>query len=223
VFLCNQRTAYVQTTVYAVRIAAEGRTLHIEELDYATRPSPCDPGDRDVTTYAAGLSRAGLTLRWGDGEQVLVRADAAHAAADLEVAAPAGDDAARLAGAWHWSLRSWNRQGLGTGEDEAWELAVGADGTIGGTYRREVVVWSTDGAPIPCADAITYRFVDRYTIRGRVDGDGLWLEEVSVDAGAHPCLEATPDRHLDTATGTTDGDHLILTWRGHRRQVLYRR
>lgn len=224
VFSCNQRGGYVQSALFDVRASVADDELVIEEVGYVTAPSPCEPGFRKLATYRVTLARPDVRLRWDDGEQTLEPMPAgSYTHASLAWPAPPADPRARVAGAWHWSLRSRDDDNNIRDEDEAWELAVAEDGTAGGTYVREVVVHSADGAPLPCAGASSYRFTDRYTLRGKLVGDQLELEEAAVDAGRHPCLTPTPTRHLDTATGTTDGEHLVLTWRGQRRQVLHRR
>lgn len=223
-FLCNQRTSYVQTAVFDVEVSIEDGALAIAELGYRTQPSPCEPGFRHPVRYRAALDDRRLVLAWDGGDQTLQPLpDDAFTAGELELAEPPADPAARLAGAWRWSLRGTDKANDVRDEHEAWELAVGADGVVGGTYVRDVTVHAADGAPLACAGGATsYRYVDRYTLRGRVDGDQLVLEEHAVDAGAHPCLATTPRRHLDSATGVAIGDHLVLTWRGKRRQVLHR-
>jgi len=222
-FLCNQQAAYLQSAVFDVRIHVEDGGLIVDELDYRTAASPCEPGFRRLGRYQATLERPNVVLRWDGGEQTLQPVpDDSFAAAELELEALPADPGARLAGAWHWTMRSYDGENDIQDETETWELAVADDGTAGGTYVRDVTVWSADGSDLACAGAPSWRFVDRYTLRGKLIGDQLDLEEVGVDAGTHPCLAATPDRHLDTATGMTVGAHLVVTWRGKRRQVLHR-
>ena len=222
-FLCNQQPAYLQSAVFDVRVQVADGELVVDELGYRTAPSPCEPGFRRLGSYRATLDRPRIHLAWDGGEQTLQRVpDDSFAAGDLELTALPAELAARLTGSWHWSLRSYDDQHQVHEEEEAWELAVADDGTAGGTYVREVTVRSGDGADLACAGAPSWRFTDRYTLRGKVVDGILDLEEVAVDAGTHPCLAATPERHLDTATGVSIGEHLVLTWRGKRKQVLHR-
>jgi hypothetical protein len=122
-------------------------------------------------------------------------------------------------------MASWTADGLVQREVERWQLAVDdAAVNVTGSYDRAVTVVDPDGALIACAGADRYSFTDRYTIVGKaVAGDDGWrLREDEVSAGRHPCLTGTPTRTLDEATAVLDGDYLVLTWRGPRRQVLAR-
>jgi hypothetical protein len=216
-FVCNQAPGYTQTSHFDVRVTAADGRLAVVETAYATVPSPCDSSFRHLGRYTAWPARRRLALLFPDGEQTLERIDAPPA--DLSLPAPA----ASIAGPWRWTLASRDDSGAARHEDERWQLAVADDGTVAATYVRTVTVATDDGTPIPCARAPRWSFTDRYTLRGRLAGDQLLLEETAVAPGVHPCLAATPTRHLDTATGTALGDHLLLTWRGNRRQVLRRR
>jgi hypothetical protein len=174
---------------------------------------------RQLGTYLATLHGDELHLEWPDGDATLARAlDDAPEPPPPPIAEPP-------AGRWTWRITSWTRAGMIRDEYEDWELAAGDDGMLGGTYVREVTERSPDGQPIPCAGAPVWSFVDRYLVRGRPmeDGDEGWrLEEIDVIPGTHPCLAATPTRAMDTATVTTEGEHVVLEWRGKRRQVLAR-
>jgi len=223
-FLCDQQTAYVQSTVYDVRVIVDRGRLVVDELEYRTRPSPCEPGFRRLTHYRGRLSGPRLQLSWDGGEQTLSPVGAeGFTAADLELPALPAAPAARVAGAWHWSLRGRDKHNDVRDEAEAWDIAVSSDGTAGATYVRDVTVYSADGTRFPCAGAPSYSFTDRYTLRGTLAADGtLSLDEIAVDPGNHRCLADTPERHLDSLTAVTVGEYLILTWRGKRKQVLHR-
>ena len=82
---------------------------------------------------------------------------------------------------------------------------------------------SPDGASqLACAGAPSWTFDDAYVVEATRDGDAWRFYELAAQPGDHPCLRATPRRHLDEATAEQIGDHLVLVWRGKRRQVLYR-
>lgn len=217
-FVCNQAPGYTQSARFDVTVGVEAGKLAVAETAYDTAPSPCDSSFRHLGRYTALPVRRRLALRFDDGDQELARPARPFAAADLALPAPA----ASIAGAWHWTLSSRDATGADRHEDERWELAVAADGTVAASYVRTVTLSNPDGAVIACARAPRWSFTDRYTLKGRLDGDELRLEETAASPGQHPCLAATPDRHLDTGTGTVLGDHLLLTWRGNRRQVLRR-
>ena len=223
-FLCNQQTAYVQTAVYDVRVIVEDHELVLDELEYRTQPSPCEPGFRHRTHYNGRFQRHHLALDWDGGTQTLSPlAEDAFTTADLELPALPASPAERFSGAWHWSMRGRDKHNDIRDEDEAWDIAVSSDGTAGGTYVRTVTIHSGDGSNFPCAGTPSYTFTDRYTLRGSLAPDAtLSLDEIAVDAGTHPCLSATPDRHLDTMTAVTVGAHVVATWRGKRKQVLHR-
>jgi hypothetical protein len=215
-FTCAQATRYrlASSVAVAVTPAAGGATL--TETSYQVAPSPCDRGLRRLATYRARwLDRDSLRLDWDDGTATLRRADPPPPP-------PPRAEPTPPAGAWRWSARSWTAGRLVQVEDERWELTVGPDGEAGGHYRRTVTVRDPDGAIVPCAGAPGYQFVDRYLVRGRPRGEALYLREVAVAAGDHPCLAGAPSRALDEARVEVIGDHLILTWRGNRRQVLTR-
>jgi hypothetical protein len=217
-FLCNQRTAYQQAAVFDVIVRIDDAVLDVEEVAYDTVASPCEPGERRLARYRGRLSSAGITLAWDGGEQVLRPLPAREVPrAALELPRPPG-----IAGAWRWVMRGHDGKGQVRDEVESWELAVNERGDLGGTYVREVVTWALDGSTISCAGAASWRFTDRYTVRGTVDGDAFTITEITVDAGDHPCLAPTPTRHLDAGRGVRVGDHLVLTWQGDRRQVLHR-
>lgn len=217
-FVCSQQAAYAQLAVFDVRVTAHHGELVIEETGYRTMASPCEPGFRKLGRYVATPDGDhALALAWDGGTQTLHATEPYRAeAVDLPPAPTT------VAGAWRWSMRSRDEAGDVRDEDERWELAVGDDGTVGGTYERSVVVSSGNGKPLPCAGDLSYGYVDRYTVRGALSDDGLRFDEVAVDAGTHPCLKGTPERHLDSAAGVADGPYLVLTWRGQRRQVLHR-
>jgi hypothetical protein len=208
-FVCAQRASYVQSALFEVRAFFDGG-LVVEEVDYRALPSPCEHGLRHTARYDAFFDGADLVLAWDGGSQTLEPAPPEDVS--LPIPPPT------VAGPWRWHVTSLDRSGLVRDEVEAWELAVADDGAIAGTYVRTVTTASPDGTRIPCAGAPRWSFTDRYLLRGNL----AHLAEVAVDAGAHPCLEAHPDRHLDAAWATTVGDHLLLTWRGNRTQVLHR-
>ncbi len=219
-FVCSQQAAYTQIAVFDVRVTAHQDEVSIEETAYRTMPSPCEPGFRKLGRYVATFTEdLRPVLSWDGGSQALTSYGAVPyrpAAVDLP-ALPDGPG-----GAWRWAMRSRDEEGDVRDEDERWELAVGDDGAIGGTYLRSVMVSSGDGRVLPCAGATSYGFLDRYTVRGVVDGDSLRFDEIAVEPGTHPCLAGTPERRLDSASGRVDGGFLVLTWRGQRRQVLHR-
>lgn len=223
-FVCNQQLRYSQRATFEVEAVVVDGAVRVRELGYRVEPSPCDAGLRHLGSYGVRRHRRALALRWDGGDQLLVRApaDAADAFAAAVAAPPERPPHEALSGRWRWRLTSLDRQHQARDEEERWELAVGADGVAGGTYVRTVTVRSLDGRPLPCAGAPRWRFVDRYTLRGRFADGALALEEVAVDAGDHPCLAPTPGRRLDTATAAVVGEHLEVTWRGARRQVLRR-
>lgn len=217
-FECNQETRYRQRAEIFVEAVVVATGVSIEELSYRTTPGPCEHGLRELGSYIATIEGDELHIAWPGGDATLVRATDAPSPPPAERARPP-------AGRWTWNVRSWTRAHMVRDEYEDWELAVGDDGLIGGTYVREVSEHAPDRAVIPCAGAPSWGFVDRYLVRGKPleDGsDGWRIEEVGVVAGEHPCLADTPERSLDTATLVADGEHVVITWRGKRRQVLLR-
>jgi hypothetical protein len=217
-FTCNQETRYRLHADIFVEAIAVATGVTIQEVGYRTEPGPCEHGLRELGAYSAVIDGDELHLAWPGGHATLTRATD-------EPAPPAPEPAPPPAGRWTWDVTSWTRAGMVRDEREDWELAVGDDGMLGGTYVREVSELSPDRAVIPCAGAPSWGFVDRYVLRGRPiedGGEGWRIEEVGYVAGQHPCLAATPRRVLDSATLTVEGEHLVLQWRGKRRQVLLR-
>ncbi|HUQ04568.1 MAG TPA: hypothetical protein VM261_18840 [Kofleriaceae bacterium] len=217
-FECNQETRYRQRAEIFVEAVATATGVAIQEVSYRTDPGPCEHGLRELGAYTAVIDGDELHLAWPGGNATLARASDAPAPAPPETAPPP-------AGRWTWDVTSWTRSGMVRDEYEDWELAVGDDGLLGGTYVREVSESSPDRTDIPCAAAPSWGFVDRYVVRGRPmedGGDGWRIEEVGFVAGQHPCLAATPRRVLDAATLTAEGEHVVVRWRGKRRQVLLR-
>lgn len=217
-FACNQETRYHQRAEIFVEAVVLATGVSIQERSYRTEPGPCDRGLRELGSYLATLDGDELHLAWPGGDATLTRAAE-------EPPPPSLASAPAPAGRWTWHLTSWSRAGMVRAEHEDWELALGDDGLIGGTYVREVIERSPDGATIPCAGAPAWGFADRYLVRGKPmeDGSEGWrLEEVGVVAGDHRCLVDTPSRALDSATVTAEGEHVVITWRGKRRQVLHR-
>jgi hypothetical protein len=217
-FECNQQTRYHQRAEIFVEAMVIATGVAIHERSYRTDPGPCDRGLRELGSYVATVDGDELHLAWPGGDATLTRATD-------DPPPPPPASAIAPAGRWTWHLTSWSRAGMVRAEHEDWELALGDDGLLGGTYVREVSERSPDGAAIPCAGAAAWGFADRYLVRGKPledGGEGWRLEEVGVVAGQHPCLAATASRALDTATVTAEGEHVVLTWRGKRRQVLRR-
>jgi hypothetical protein len=238
-FVCNQRTRYTQRARFDLRATALDGNVVIEETGFRAEPSPCDHGFRRLGHYFARVGPRRLDLRWeiGDdapattadaprtGTQTLTRVPrppTRTATADaLEASWPG--DVATWNGPWRWQIRTVDDARRVRDEREEWELTVGGSGAAA-TYRRTVTVHAATGAPLPCAGAASYTYVDHYVLEGALspDRDGiLELREVAVDPGQHPCLDASP-RALDSVTAELDGEYVELTWRGKRRQVLHR-
>lgn len=220
-FTCNQDLQYRQEAVYQLEGRRDRRGFWLRETGYQARPSPCDPGHRELLRYRGRWARGTLALTWDGGSQTL--RPAAPDRPDVRSSTrPGSGDGASLAGAWRWQGRS-ARQDSGEirVEIEAWALVEDASGLIQGSLTRTVTVFHEHGRVHGCSGDTFYRYRDRYTLRGRRHGDRLTLAEVAVAAEAHPCLRGVA-RHLDTATGALVGDYLVLTWRGQRRQVLRR-
>jgi hypothetical protein len=224
-FTCNQSLAYRTRTVYQVRGTLADGDLALEETGYEVAPSPCERGFRDLGRYRGSIDGEELVLRWSGGQETL------HRPSDAELAAEASSDepdkiaaaaAAPLRGSWRWTSRSPDTGGRTRVEVEEWQLTEGDAGAIDGTYVRTVTVFDEDGAVFACNGDTRFVYRDRFTLRGHRIGDELSLTEIAVDPEPNPCLETTEPRHLDTATGALLGGYLDLTWRGRRRQVLYR-
>ncbi len=228
-FLCNGASRYEQRATFELVARAQGGELEIIETGYQAQPSPCDHGFRKLGRYRVKVTRGRALLLFEEGAQVLWRVEAQAPAPPLQ---PWPQDGGALAGAWRWSNVALDDQGLVQEEEERWELTGDAallppaslrDGdTFTASYTRRVTVRSPDGAELPCAGASAYGFEDRYVLEGKRRDGILLLRELAVAAGQHPCLRERQTRVLDTATVEVEGEHLVLEWRGKRRQLLRR-
>jgi hypothetical protein len=220
-FRCNQRPWYRQRAVFDVEVDITLTGFSIRELEHRAEPTPCDAGFRQLGSYMAERAGERLVLRWDGGEQTLWKID--------EDRAPLPGDpwpqGPPITGRWRWDASSFDDGGNVRDESEWWEITRRTETRLDATYRRRVTVRSPDGAAkIACAGAPSWAFDDAYVVeltRDR-DGGGWHLYEIADQSGDHPCLRSTPRRHLDEATVEQIGEHLVLVWRGKRRQVLYR-
>ncbi|HWO17414.1 MAG TPA: hypothetical protein VNO30_01515 [Kofleriaceae bacterium] len=240
-FRCNQRPWYRQRAVFDVEVDITRTGFAIREIAHRAEPTPCDTGSRQLGSYAAERAGERLVLRWDGGEQTLWQIDDERAPlpGDPWPAAPP------ITGRWRWDASSYDDAGNVHDEREQWQITRRSETRLDATYRRRVTVRSPDGAAkLACAGAPSWTFDDAYVVElsrdrdasgssggssssggsgsGGSSGGGWHLFEIAAQPGAHPCLRATPRRHLDEATVEQIGDHLVLVWRGKRRQVLYR-
>lgn len=219
-FACNQRPRYRQRATFDVVVDPDPRGGYlVHETGYQTEPGPCDHGFRHVGDYRADVAGERLALHFDGGEQTLLRTDDDDQAALPDAPWPAGY---APAGAWRWLATSYDDEGNVRDEAEWWEITRRTETQLDATYRRRVTVRSPTGAPITCAGAPAWTFDDAYVLTGQREEEHWHLAEVAVDPADHPCLRATPRRHLDEATAEQLGDYLVIEWRGKRRQVLYR-
>jgi hypothetical protein len=221
-FRCNQRPWYRQRAVFDVEVDATAAGFAIRELDHRAEPTPCDSGFRRLGVYTAELAGERLVVRWdgdGGGTQTLWKIDG-------ELAPLPGDPwpaHPEITGGWRWDASSFDDSGNVHDESEWWEITRRTETRLDATYRRRVTVRSPDGTSrIACASGPSWTFDDAYVLEAARDGEIWHFRELAAEPGAHPCLRATPRRHLDEATAEQIGDHLVLVWRGKRRQILYR-
>ncbi|MBX3157489.1 MAG: hypothetical protein KF773_16055 [Deltaproteobacteria bacterium] len=216
-FVCNQRPYYRQRAVFDVAVELTTTGFTMKETGYRAEPSPCDHGFRHTSGYTAELWGDRITLKWDGGTQTLwhIDTDAQPLPADPWRDRP-------ITGPWRWDTYGYDDDGNVREENEWWNLTRRSDTVVDGTYRRRVTVRSPDGKPIRCANGPQWSFDDAYVFTGQREEEHWHFNELASEAGDHPCLRATPRRALDEATGEALGDHLILEWRGKRRQVLYR-
>lgn len=221
-FDCNQRPWYRQRAAFEVVVELAPGGFAVRETAYRAEPGPCDHGFRHLGAYAGELEGLRLRLRWPGGQQTLWRVG------DLgtELAAAPWAAAPPLEGAWRWDATSYDDDGHVHDETEWWEITRRSAARVDATYRRRVTIRSADGQELACAGAPSWSFEDAYVLDGARedarDGARWRFTERAADPGEHPCLRVTPRRALDEATAEHLGDHLILEWRGKRRQVLYR-
>lgn len=219
-FECNQALAYELRATYRVQGTITGGELELAELSYETADSPCEPGHRRLATYRGERIGPDLVLRWPEGEQTLKR-DASGKKPGVD-AQPGVEPrpAMALAGAWRWQSRNQRDREVRV-EIEEWDLVEEPGGAITGTVMRTVTIFDAQGEVYDCNGNTYYQYRDRYTLRGHRTGDRLGVNEVAVEAEPSACL-THQERHLDAAVGELVGDHVVLTWRGNRRQILHR-
>jgi hypothetical protein len=218
-FECNQSTSYTQRAAFDVVVETAAGGPIVRETAYRVEPSPCDHGFRKLATYRATVGDTTATLRWDSGEATLLRTGPAPAA----LAEPAwpGDNP-RADGAWTWRATWTEARGPVIHGEEDWELDVAETGAITGTVNRRIETRDPSGATIACAGADRWVLGERIAIDGSRDGDTFRLFEVGVEVVPHPCIARAGSRVHDAATATLIGDHLVIEWRGKRRQVLRR-
>ncbi len=230
-FACNQALAYRQEAGYRLEGHRDAQGFWLREIDFQTLPSPCDDGQRSRLDYRGRWVDGALAVTWDGGSQTLQRISAPVAGAagrdrpGVQAPPPARLSIAgspEVAGTWRWQGRDTRAD---TGEVwveiEDWVLEEDRAGQIAGTMTQTVTVFDRDGRVFGCSGDTFYRYRDRYTLAGQRRGDALTVREVAVAPEDHPCLHGA-SRHLDTATGAMAGEHIVLTWRGQRRQVLHR-
>lgn len=224
-FRCNQRPWYRQRAVFDVEVTIAASGFTIRETAHRAEPSPCDRGFRRLGVYAAELAGVRLALKFDEpggtspGVQTLWKIDGENAELPDEpwLADPP------LAGAWRWDSTAYDDDGNIRDETEWWQIAQTSETRLDATYRRRVTVRApAGGAPIACANAPSWSFDDAYVLVARREDEHWRFTELAGEAAPHPCLRGTPRRDLDEATAAQVGEHVILEWRGKRRQVLYR-
>jgi len=218
-FTCNQRPWYRQRAVFDVTVDLLPAGFAIKETEYRAEPSPCDHGFRHVGDYTAELTGDRLTLAFTGGTQTLFQVDD-DLRADLPI--DPWPNKPEISGPWRWDASSYDDDNNLKTEHEWWEVTKRSETQIDLTYRRRVITTSSDGKPIPCANATSWSFDDAYVLDGQREEEHWHFHELAAEPGDHPCLKATPKRSLDEATAEQLGDYLVLEWRGKRRQVLYR-
>ncbi len=233
-FACNQRSSYQQITSYTLTARLDQAPLTLRETAFEVEPSPCEHAFRLLTTYQVSIVGPTLGLHFADGNQTLWpsadhnefgKTTTAQNNNHTSLAAGAGDRDGRdnLDGLWRNELTTVDERGDFRTENEAWQFTEEA-GQLWGTYRRDVTVRSSDGAPFRCASAPRYSYHDVIEFTGRRQGrtQTYGLREIAIAADLAPCLAAMPGRALDEATFEKRGNYIVLEWRGKRRQVLYR-
>ncbi len=220
-FVCNQRPWYQQRAVWDVVVELGAAGHDIRETGYAAEPGPCDHGFRHVSSYRATLAGDRLRLAFDGGTQTLWKIAGPE---DRERTLPdqPWPAAPAITGGWRWDATSYDAAGNIQDESEWWEIVQRSDTRLDATYRRRVSVRSPDDQPLACAGAPTWSYDDAYVLEGQREEEHWHFIERAADPGDHPCLRLTPRRALDEATAEQLGEHLILEWRGKRRQVLYR-
>ncbi len=232
-FACNQRSSYQQFTTYTVTGRLDQAPLTLRETAFEAEPSPCEHAFRRLTTYQVSIVGPTLGLQFADGNQTLwpvperdhlgaLIADAADSHA-LHSTLAGRSGSAGLDGIWRSELTTMDERGDMRTEAEAWQFTESA-GQVWGTYRRDVTVRSSDGAPFQCARAPLYDYHDviEFTAHRQGETQEHELREIAIAADPAPCLAAMPGRALNQATFEKRGNYIVLDWRGKRRQVLYR-
>ncbi len=217
-FVCNQQLYYRQRALFDVRAEVAGTELVVRETAYDAEPSPCDHGFRHTSTYRMQPRGNRLVLRWDGGMQTLWQVDGTNPV----LREPPWPSQPEPTGAWRWQATSYDDDGNVRDEAEWWEITRRTDTRLDATYRRRVTVRSPDGSTIACANAPSFTYDDAYVLAGEREEEHWHFTELAVAPGDHPCLRATPKRALDEATAEQIGDHVLLEWRGKRRQVLHR-
>jgi len=217
-FQCSQSLRYRLTTRYSLHGTYDQGKLNLKEVKYQSSNSPCDTGQRKLSSYGGDVKGDALVLTWAGGSQTLTRAS-------TEISPPSrakGEAKATTSGTWRWQNRRKRTTDTEVRvESEEWKLTENRAGTITGLYERSVTVFTQNGKTYACNGNTFYKYKDTYTVRGSRNGTKIILSEINSIPAQSECI-AHKKRHLDAATGTLKGDFLVLEWRGKHKQILHR-
>src|SRR4051812_40826493 len=81
-FRCNQRLGFTKMTRVRISGKVDGERVQLREVDFETKPGPCDDGARNLVAYVGTVHGPTLALRWGPeaGQTLVRRTDGGHAA-----------------------------------------------------------------------------------------------------------------------------------------------
>ena len=218
-FGCSQTTSYQQRASFDLTVDATTKTLNLHEVGFHAEPSPCDHGFRQLTDYQVELNAATAVLHYPGGEQRLIHVGPEPSVLDTPTWA---GDTPNIDGRWQWSAVSRDGAGRDRHESETWVLSRTPDEHVSAQVTRTINVVDPDGAIIPCAGASHWQVAEHVHLEGYRLDERYLIRETEVLRDVSPCLPVEAKRIYDSAFAIMDGDHLELTWRGNRRQLLTR-
>ncbi len=211
-FACNQHSSFQLVSAYSVTGKRQGQEVILQENSFQTREHPCDDGKRTLAKYTVATSGDRLTLRWRGGTQTLKRKRApAQETPLLQIS--------KLSKSYVWAAESDQAVSEKRSVSEEWTLNQSRNGELSGRVIRRIKKQKTDGTNFECNGDQEVEYEDRYQLVGKLDGTDVTLYEVSYDSHSGPC-QIHGARTLGGAEGTLVGQHLVLRWRGNKRQVL---
>lgn len=234
-YLCSGRTKLTAWLTSEVVGRRRGDHLELREDKAPHVDGPCQPPPRDRSAFEGRLDGDALVSTARGPLRRLVRRQTAAATpldpratervpalTSLSLVGPSRaplSGPAELHGHWVWEQQAALPNGDAKREREEWHLVQEGKELVG-FYDRFVEQRSTDGRLYRCNNALDFRSVTRYEVRGVVSGPRFVISEQTFEVlEGGPCDDG--QRQLDSYEGEAREGELVLTF-GVGQQVLRR-